>query len=400
MQKTIAGRETVLFLGAGFSYNSGLPIMSEFGAESEEDYKRLKDHALAEKTSGKYRYAAPMLIEAADTYYAFRNLCGKSCTLTLKDINNIETVFCIAEAMAESGQKKIKGFAYDIGLDELIQKIQMWTWKIYQQFIFHNPERMNLNPDINIDVYNNIFSVIKENELSDAITVITTNYDIVYEYLSWKHGMPCIYPIRNSEPISVGNGKERYALTGRDNLASNTVLCKLHGSINYFVDQKEGANDKLLIADDLGDGETVIGNSGVWNKDKPSITAVDAIWKIKEKYGDSLNPAIIPPSYSKLTHDKWLQEIWKTAFEAISLAKKIIFIGYSMPASDGFMQALIHGAMAVREKTEPPVIYVIDPSENVHNRYMSVFPAVCKKNWIEDLHSASLGTIEEILCEK
>jgi len=150
-------------------------------------------------------------------------------------------------------------------------------------------------------------------------------------------------------------------------------LCKLHGSVNFF--QNNSKPDGLFIANDLGDN-TLIGRSGVW-KNKPAIFAVDAIWNIRKKHENNLTPSIIPPTYAKLTQQPWLREIWNKALIAMSEAKKIIFIGYSMPGSDGFIESFVHASMMLRinKGLTLPRVYAItrDSKGGVYRRYIDLF---------------------------
>ncbi len=193
--------------------------------------------------------------------------------------------------------------------------------------------------------------------------------------------MPCSYPLIGSKSISIGGGNKPFVyLNDQDDKNTNgPILCKLHGSINYFQDGSD--SDVLYVANLLG-GDKPIGQSSVkpedinfW-KDKPAILAVDAIWCIQQAYGNNFSPAIIPPTYAKLTGKSWLRNIWHTTLDILSKAKKIIFIGYSMPDSDGFMRALIHSAMAIRASQPnfvPPQVFVIDPCQDTHKRYQELF---------------------------
>lgn len=153
------------------------------------------------------------------------------------------------------------------------------------------------------------------------------------------------------------------------------LVCKLHGSVNYFQNHSLIDRGTLYIANDLGNEKPIWASSGFNNR--PAVFAVDAIWNIQKKYGTTYFPAIIPPTYSKLTQQNWVKQIWNNAFKALCNSKKIVFIGYSMPMSDGFMRALIHGSMAFRKKGKPPTVYVIDPCKDTHQRYEDIFRSTC-----------------------
>jgi hypothetical protein len=365
-------RDIVIFIGAGFSFDAGLPVMSDFGAKSREDYDTLAKHAAKNE-----RQAAQMFVEAADVFYDFQNACRRSPTLTSEDVGNLETVFCIAEAMKEAGLKAITLQDKVCTLDKLIEKIQLWLWKIYQQCPLLNPKRKTQE-----DTYIDFFGLFSELGIWNRTTAISMNYDLIFEYMSWKNNTPCAYPFHKLQDavnsIRVGNGLRTFVHLNHDDLYRNSVLCKLHGSVNFFEyssnsENQELCNSKLFVTNDLG-GDKSIGDSGPF-KNKPAIFAVDAISEIRKKYGQSLTPAIIPPTYAKLVGKIWLREIWNYALNALSEANTILFIGYSMPPTDGFMNALIHAAFATRKRINSPNIFVIDPNPQVHQNYSKLFGA-------------------------
>jgi hypothetical protein len=360
-------RDIVIFLGAGFAFDAGLPIMSDFGPKSREDYLTLVKHALKDE-----KYAAQMLVEAADVFYAFQNLCRRSPTLTSEDVENLETVFCIAEALREAGMETI--FLQDkfYPLDQLIENIQMWLWKIYQQCLLLNPKRKTREK-----TYTDFFELLSKAYIWKRTNVISTNYDLIFEYLSWKNDTPCSYPFKNLsggvKTINAGYGSTTYVKVHQDDHDVHSVLCKLHGSVNFFENVSNTGEDKLFIAIDLGDNKPIGKSYNFQNK--PAIFAVDAIWKIRHDYGKSMTPAIVPPTYAKLRRKNWLASVWKYALNAISTANTILFIGYSMPATDGFMRALFHAAFTIKTRTNRTNIFVVDPNPQVHKNYSILFGA-------------------------
>lgn len=364
---TIPQRDVVIFLGAGFAFDAGLPVMSAFGPQSREDYRTLAKHASENK-----KHAAQMLVEAADVFYAFQKVCRRSPTVTSEDAENLETVFCIAEAMNEAGLSTIRLQDTDYALDQLIEKIQLWLWKIYQQCPLLNRDRKTRE-----QTYTDFFGLLSESCIWKRTTVISTNYDLIFEYMSWKNGALCAYPFKGLSDgvniINAGHGSTPYLRVNQDDPEVHFVLCKLHGSVNYFEDVSNSSDHKLFVAIDLGDDKPIGQSYNFLNK--PAIFAVDAIWKIRNDYGQSLTPAIVPPTYAKVARKHWLASVWNYAFKALSTANTILFIGYSMPPTDGFMRALIHAALATGTRTNRPNVFVVDPNSQVHENYSALFGA-------------------------
>jgi len=365
---TIHQRDIVIFLGAGFSFDAGLPVMADFGPQSRVDFCQLEEHA-----SKNEKFAAEMLVDAAKVFYAFQDVCRRSPTLTQEDVENLETVFCIAEAMKEAKLKPIILPDKAYMPDELIEKIQMWLWKIYQQCPLMNDKRKNTRKE----TYKDFFGLLSDLCIWKRTTVISTNYDLIFEYMSWENHTQCAYPFKNLsggiDIISAGYGSIPYVGVNQYSPDVDVVLCKLHGSVNYFEDLSNIDDPKLFVARDLGDNRPIGKSYNFQNK--PAIFAVDAIWKIRQDYGQSMTPAIIPPTYAKLAGKEWLKEVWKHALEAIGTANTILFIGYSMPPTDGFMHALIHAAFATRKRINSPNIFVVDPNPQVHQNYSKLFGA-------------------------
>lgn len=357
---TLNVRDTVIFLGAGFSCDSGLPTMEKFGPESKTELKALRKflcdyHSNNLKKINKCndcgKFAAPMLCEAGEVFHKFCDFCKLANDYINVKIDNMETIFCIAESMQEAEIKPIKlnqGNIHDHDIDHLIEKIKLWLWKIYHKC-------PALGNSQKAAPYEKFLNLIKQNNLSKRLTIITTNYDLVFEYFAWKSGIPCKYPISSYSPFPVGNHNEKFL--AEDNLNSASILCKMHGSINYFHLQHDSNN--LFISEDIAKAGDQIGKSYI-RSDRPAIFAVDAINKLREEK-QTIIPAIIPPTYAKLNRFSWLKETWKEASCALQDAKHLVFIGYSMPISDGFMRALLQGAFAKRRKKKDLIVYVFDP---------------------------------------
>jgi hypothetical protein len=397
MPKKIDEREIVLFLGAGFSASAELPLMKNFGVDAGIENFNILKHAQADRNSGDFRFAAPMLVDSAFVFKKFQDICKRSTTLSGDEINNLETIFCIAEILKETGQEIVNLDGNPYSVDMLFKEIQLWLWKIYQQYPFINNKKKIAKK--NEPLYDKFFQLIGKSNIANNLTVITTNYDLIFEFKAFKNDMLCSYRIKSSKPINAGHGFKEYIATNDTQKKKSPIICKLHGSINFFQNHSIHDEGYLYIANDLGSNEPIGRSFGFDNK--PAIFAVDAIWSIQKKYGETFFPAIIPPTYSKLHHHKWLKEIWNNAFEALKNADAIVFIGYSFPESDGFMKALIHGAMAFRFKRDPLKVYVVDHDPDIHKRYQIIFKTFYQKIKPQSfLDAIDNGTFEKIFANK
>lgn len=354
----------VLFLGAGFSKEADLPVMSEFAKYSVSQL-----HSMNEKhgpNSNSPRDAAPLLTKSGQLFEDFREcLKNQSINLTSFSADNMEDLFTTAEMMYKCGIDEIKLNGEDKSLIEIIKAIKLWLWKIYQRIPIHNPSRYG----ITIKPYESFIEILKNYNLNH-VSIITTNYDMILEYLFHKMGVQVCYPVSddNFEFIDLCSPNVRIASGLSKFGKSSPIICKLHGSINYFTDNSM-ANRKLKIVADTA--QYPIGKSSI-NQNAPSIMAVDSIYELTKNR--NLTPEIIPPTYAKLQDFGWFREIWHNAAESLISAKKWIFIGYSFPPSDGFMKALMNLSLMRREKDQPEIV-VFDPDKSGKTKinYENVF---------------------------
>lgn len=364
-------RDIVLFLGAGFSKDAGLPTISEFGDESSDQLSRLK-------SPHNKRKSTQYLTEAGGIFVKFQGHCEKAKRFINLDTNNMEEIFCIAEVLKEAKINDLDLDGKDIPGEDLYTKIKIWLWKIYQQCPPLNPAKKISKETI--EAYDSFIDYLKNRRLAGRLTVLTTNYDLIFEYFAWKGGIPCIYPFNKNtvESLDVFDGKKSEYYVSFEPNDRGPIICKLHGSINFFNLKKQ---DKSFgISYDIatkGDHPTVP------NPPRPAIFMLIAISELQQKLrklNGEIDLAIIPPTYAKLHVFPWLQDTWGSSFRALENATHIIFIGYSFPESDGFIRAMISGAMASRMAQTEPYVFVVNPDISAPDRYQRIFPHISSRD--------------------
>lgn len=359
--------------------------MSEFGRESVATQPDIDRNA-------KSRRAGPMILEARQTYVAFQELCAESKLLMGGDWLNVEEVFGVAETLKYAGVRQISLGSDVIAIEDLIARIQTWIWKTYQQLpVLRGAARPAALP--NREPYQKLFSTLKNLDLARRATIITTNYDIVAEYFAYLAEIPVHYPMKWDPSFGVTASDQSFvARSGRS--VDGPALCKLHGSVNFFEDRK----GSLQIAADVGDGREKVGQTGAGRfKDEPTIVMYDAIWKIQQDHPE-LRPAIVPPSYAKLHDASWLSTTWTEARDALTHARLVIFIGYSLPRTDGSLRALLVGSQVVRMDGIHPRVVVIDLSPEVRTEYEKLYHSI-EPGGEMSFSTAMDGTLDAILEE-
>lgn len=388
-------RDIVFFLGAGFSKSAGLPIMSEFWTESLLDYDRLRTHV---PFGFEHRFAAPMLTQAAERVRTFRNNCLAHCALSANEANNIESLFSLADALRLTRSIDNKSsIRFPIDDDDLDTAIRRWIWKIYQQAPWATGNHAILKEKGGSPGVNDRF-IDQALSFAPRLSIITTNYDLVVEHLVYKSRTPnrCYYhmPKTICKTMKLCNSGDEYVQVAQTRSDPTLIpTYKLHGSINFFSSGNI-LDKRLIIVNDAGDERTRIGRSTEYpRRDWPSIFHVDAIWKIQTQTFE-YSPAFIPPTFEKRLTTPWVTQTWQGAFDQLANARSIIFIGYSLPPSDGYLRSVLQASLLERQSMSPLKVFVVDPSEATLNRFSAVFPnAHCVKATLEDLVGPKLDEI-------
>jgi hypothetical protein len=87
----------------------------------------------------------------------------------------------------------------------------------------------------------------------------------------------------------------------------------------------------------------------------------------------TLEPFIIPPTWSKLIMDTPVAHVWKAAVDELMDAFQIIVIGYSMPQTDTFFQYLLTLGLESNPNLHRVIVVNVDQSDSLKERYERVF---------------------------
>lgn len=300
--------KVVFFLGAGFSRNAGFPLMREFSMFSQ-DLTGYEEHILCLHKCIEYAQRTRAYIHGD-----IHNVEYLMSVLALSAITNPNLQFVV-------GRKTIK-------VSNALEVLKELVWRVYS--------RME-----NISKWENIYKRFAralemfmkgENNLID---IVTTNYDLLPEMM--------MHAIRHKATMPVGF--ERMGLPegynappgcasisgmGGDKIYEESDcknLHKLHGSVNWFV-KKNSKFQKVYCWDETfppyKDSNRLFYT--------PFSVCTDA--KIPAGY----LPVIVPPSMIKEYKVPVILKAWQDASDAIAVADKVIFIGYSFPPTDTIMK--------------------------------------------------------------
>jgi hypothetical protein len=356
-------RDIVLVLGAGFSADAELPIMTRFAEASKKEFASLTSG------SNQDRYVTGTLLEAGRVYNAFVRYCQHSGHSSI-NTGNLESVFCAAESLHEANVGTIEIDGQPYSMRYILDQIQVWLWKIYNQCPpLSGHSGIDARPYTREPAYDGLAQAVVVNGLANRLTVITTNYDLIFEYFAIDNGLHVAYPFRSRdvEWLRIFDEASRCSIRSLDNVDEAAVVTKLHGSVNFFVGLRDQPNRLAIFGQNAIAGEQIgksiipANPSGKNRGARMGVFAVDALWSLQAKFGGGLVPAIIPPTYAKLQGYEWLRQLWHAAYEGLRDARLIIFIGYSMPPSDGFIRSLIQVALTGSRHAQAPEILLLSP---------------------------------------
>lgn len=107
------------------------------------------------------------------------------------------------------------------------------------------------------------------------------------------------------------------------------LLVKPHGSLNWF-DPGSGTKIKEEKRFELTP------------KSGSSFVVFKRFRAPSSKVGRTYMPMIVPPIFNKTFHHEIFRESWQTCVARISVARKVVFLGYSLPEAD------LHGRFILR----------------------------------------------------
>ena len=102
-----------------------------------------------------------------------------------------------------------------------------------------------------------------------------------------------------------------------------------------------------------------------------------------EPYKPVANGVIAPPLTNKPVTDPPLSEIWRKARTIVGSMRRLVIVGYSMPAADGLVRTLLATDLSANLED----VVLVDPSETTLVRHVDFFGRVSPKAKIITLRS-------------
>jgi len=356
----IAGK-TVYVLGAGASYHTGAPLLKDFLVTG----RLLLDSGVQLRFKESFERIFELIdsLRASSYYVEF-------------DLDNLEHVFSLIEMGKqlnwEGSEQRFSDLRFVIL--ETLDKMCKLRWLNSGDFL----------PDEDYGNFSGLILSLNQARMShlrqgketfDPDSIITFNYDVMFDFaLLTKSAVPdyCLSSDAERSKFFIEvDGFEKRKLK----------VHKLHGSTNWGIcaeiQRKETKNElhRNIQTIPLNFSGTVRPQFTHGQKYEFNIVT-EIMQKITCPYcqtKSSLEPFIIPPTWSKRIENPQLAMVWASAVEEIKKAFQIIVIGYSMPQTDTFFQYLLTLGLVSNSELNRIVVVNVDRKDNFKERYKRIF---------------------------
>jgi len=306
--------KVVLFLGAGFSRAWGLPVMREF-------FQSAKNSSYLDN-------------ESKDFLRDLQLRAQQGSNMLQTEHNNLEDIlsFCLASENLNAGYPQSEEGDYS--------KLCYVLYNVYRHldlelWVKINGRLNELKRLLGFDQLDHISNL--------NLTLITTNYDIIVEYSLAMLDRSCALPFKWS---ALKTKEPPHRLLYR---ANGPLLCKLHGSINWFPNE----SDETIQIENAVIHHTYTDNENRRHAIKWPMVSF-------KSYNVILPPIIVPPTLFKMQTANSFWQIMNAAGKALHEAEKLVFIGFSFPESDTYIRYFL--AANLSQNTDLRTIEVVDPN--------------------------------------
>jgi hypothetical protein len=325
-------RDTVYVVGAGFSAGLGYPLTKSLLIDV---WNRLDK---------KSRDQLKRIIEFHHPAFTTRR------KTTFPDIEQLLTEIAVNLELFEASRPGEGAFTkkrLEDSREDLLSSIAKWFHEIYE--------------DARGIAWS---SSLVERMRSENAAIISFNWDLILDQMLFDEVSRASYGLSN-------------------NLAPGPVLLKPHGSLNWYEAtqiQKVAEEKRIEIFPHKSASER--------------IEAFLHPREIKSKVGRRYTPIIVPPTYLKDFNRPVFRKLWNRCTEVLSTPKKLVFLGYSLPAADLHAQYIFrcgfHNQVEGRLKedgtryaaTGPAKVIIVNPDQDAARRIEAVAGPNIPCTWI------------------
>lgn len=351
--------DNIIIFGAGASYDAGIPLLGDFMQKMWEISARNQHNTIELKEAERLILAQAMKVA--------RNMDGYHGRVSFDDRNIEEILSMLYFEKLENEDKNSDIALFNNAIAKVIEltcnveyvapsehyyegvsHVALYRTMWNRLFSFYEktgtiPVLVSLNYDLVLErsFFNAIHAKKIENEFGLPFGQFTWNYnngnDVPIHYLKMNVVEDAKSRSSNSNRryIACISSHEQKSKMNKERL--NINMLKLHGSLN-------SGNPK----------------------------SVEALTKVVSE------PQIIPPIVNK-SSDENIKKVWSSAIKYLRKAKNVVFVGYSLPQTDLYMQYFLRSGFG--PNTNLNKISVFDPvlwtdsqaNNDMRGRFSSIF---------------------------
>jgi NAD-dependent SIR2 family protein deacetylase len=333
-----ATRNVLFVFGAGASHPDGVPLQRHILPMI------LNDEDIANSDIGK------IVVQFIKDNFAF--------DATTNDYPHLESLFLFIDHFIQQNESLNKTYT-----NEAIHKIKEYLIKLIHFIV-------NKETNVKKNTYNKFWNAVERH--SNNISIITLNYDTLLEeafsplfkrvgYLDYSFHLMNYDKLDELKYFNFWIDPRKPINTEESNNPVPFKLIKLHGSLNWKY--CNCCNQTLLTPwdreIDLNKGKLT------WYSQK-SQTSYEYVCPLD---GTNFETLILTPSFAKNLNRQVITQLLSEAGREIRVAKKIVFIGYSLSNADVHVRALFKKHL--QKETE---VIVLNPrtSKSLELRYRSI----------------------------
>lgn len=338
----------VYILGAGFSAEGALPLVSNF-------LHRMRDSHPWLLAMGREWEA-----EAVRRVLQFRLRATSSSYWTKVDLENIEELFSLAAireredsllyyirvAIAatldfawQTSARKSRTLVFESGHQDMFQQPPSWFQRVGSPGVPTNTYQVPAYAYFAA----RLLGFFQTRQIIGRNTFVTFNYDTLLEDGLTAMETSFSYGFKPNK-VKVDAGVKAY-----DENSSVKVL-KLHGSVNWRVGLELGLDEMNKL---------VVSSSYEKTRIQPGPGRISS--------------EIVPPTWNKKIDDA-LIDVWDSAVDELRTATRIYIIGFSMPPTDMHFKYLL--AAGLKENISLREIVFVNPdAERLKERVLNAFRA-------------------------
>jgi hypothetical protein len=324
-------RDTVYVVGAGFSKGLGYPLTKSLLIEA---WKKLPDDSRRQMTE-IIKFHHP-------TFNADR-------LTTFPDIEKLLTEMAVNLQLFDASRPAEGRFTKKQLIDSreiLLFTIASWFHELYKDAIKAS-----------------WLSEIVKKLRREKAAIVSFNWDLILDQLLFSGHLD----------------SESYGLT--KDLGQGPLLLKPHGSLNWYEGtQLQHVKDQKKIE--------------IFHRKEESKRVHAFLRPRGVKSEKRYTPLIIPPTYFKDFRRSIFKRLWQHCTDVLSTPKRLVFLGYSLPAADLHAQFIfrcgfhnqINGRIKDAQTRHPPTgpadVLIVDPDQEAARRIEAVVGQGIRCSWV------------------